>query len=94
MLEGLEKSTIALKLKLIELGYALPPASVMHKNKLRQIDMDYKQMANILLGSSQPTLFQNATAVILATTARYYNIQDLQQLARLTAQTCLYVSNY
>lgn len=94
MLSAIEKSTWRLKLKLIELGYELPPPSVIHSSKLKQINMDYKQMSSLLLGKHSETLFRNAQDVILECTAKYYIIQNLDQLLLATNQSCLYLSNY
>ena len=94
MLNAIEKSTWRLKLKLIELGYELPPPSVMHSSKIKQINMDYKQMSDVLLGECSETLFRNAQNVILECTAKYYVIQNLDQLLLATTQSCLYLSNY
>lgn len=94
MLAKLEHKTLQLKLQLIELGYELPPASVMHSNKLKQIDMDFKQMSNILRGTHSDTLFENATAVLFECTSYSYIIRTLNDLMEATSSASRYIESY
>ena len=97
MLSAIEKSTWQLKLKLIEFGYELPPPSVIHSSKIKQINMDFKQMSDILLtehGDGRKSLFTNAQNVLMVCTAKYHVIQNLDQLLLAINQTCFYLSSY
>jgi hypothetical protein len=94
MLNSIEKYTLNFKHKLIKLGFELPPVSIVHSNKFKQIDMDYKHMSNILLGKYEKTLYKNATNVLFHCTAKYYNIQNLPELLVALKETTSYISGY
>jgi len=94
MLQTLKKTTNALKHSLIKLGYALPPPCSIHNNKLKQVSIDFKQMSNVLIGTYNDTLFENATAVLFECTSTYYLIQSLPELVAATIESNRYVSSY
>lgn len=94
MLKKIEMDTIQFKQKLINLGIELPPATVIHNNKFKQIDMDYKQMSTVCLGKYDTNIFKNASNVFLKCTATYYIIRNLSDLRNALTQSLVYISKY
>jgi|TARA_B110000967_G_C18756434_1_gene495570 hypothetical protein len=94
MLQELEDITIKFKLRLIHLGLELPPAVRMTISLLKQIDMDFKQMSNVISGSYSTNLFTNAETVILQTTGQWHPIHNLQTLMAATVGAERYIRNY
>ena len=95
MFDQIERCTSRFKIGLIRLGYCLPPASSMYSNKIKQIHLDLKHMYVEFVGSpGQKTLFEMATAVILATIGQYFHIKSLEQLLSAITKACKYLETY
>ena len=94
MLQELEDTTLRLKCRLIELGIELPPAAVMTVSLLKQIDMDFKQMSNVITGSHSPLLFNNASSVLLQITGEWTPIHNLNELSRACSTAVEYIEAY
>lgn len=94
MLQELEDTTIRLKYRLIQLGVELPPAALMTVSLLKQIDMDFKQMSQIIVGSHSPLLFANAETVLLQTTGQWQPIRNLNDLLQACSKAIVYIESY
>ncbi len=93
MLKELENIIFKIKTRLLHLGIELPP-SIVNISILKQLDMDFKQMSISILGKKTDTLFSNAEAVFLATTAIYYHIRSLNDLFLASKNTLKYIESY
>ena len=94
MLDEIEKSTFRFKKMLIQLGIELPPVTMVFNNKIKQINLDYKQMAMVLTGKYHGSLYKNASDVFLACTATYYTVENLFHLKKALEQSIVYISQY
>lgn len=94
MIDQIVCITMGLKQSLITLGYALPPTMWMHNNKLRQIDMDFRQMSDIMLNRKSEYLFENASNVFTALTSEYSQVTNLSELLREGERVFDYVASY
>ena len=94
MIDRIVFLTMQLKKKLIRLGYVLPPVIHMHNNKLKQIDMDFRQMSTELARKSSGTLYQNASAVFTTLTGEHLIVSTLGDLLKNVELVYAYVASY
>lgn len=93
MLDRMSKSCDQLKMYFIQLGYPIPPPTILESNKLKQIDTGLKHMCEGIFGTSD-TLFENASVLYSKCTGRFSSVSNLQQLAVVLTLLCEYVKRY
>lgn len=95
MLDEIEQYTSKFKMGLIRLGYCLPPASAMHSNKIKQINLDFNHMyIEFVNQQTPPHLFDIVSEVILATTGQYYQVNNLPDLLLVIKKSYRYLVSY
>ena len=94
MIDRLVFLTRRIKEMLIQLGCELPPAAVMFNNKMKQMDLDFRQMAQVLTGKYFKNLFENATHVFTYIMTEQYNIRTLKQLLVVSERVYTYIASY
>lgn len=94
MLDQIIFYTFELKQMLIVLGYALPPVTIMHNNKLQQLNTDFSQMSDILSQKKSDTLYENTHNVYLALMSDYKIINSLEDVHDVSKTMYNYVKTY
>jgi HEPN domain-containing protein len=94
MIDRLVFLTKHIKKMLIAMGCELPPVADMFNNKMKQIDLDFRQMAHILTGKYFQTLYENASHVFTFIMTEQYNIRTLKQLLDSSERVYTYIANY
>jgi len=94
MIDRIVFLTMQLKERLIRLGYALPPVMHMHNNKLKQIDMDLRQMSTELTRKNSGTLYQMASIVFSTLTGEHFIVSTLDELLKNSECVYAYVASY
>jgi hypothetical protein len=94
MLDRIVLLTRRMKELLITLGCELPPAATVFNNKMKQLNLDFKQMARLLTGEYGPTLFENASRVFTFIMTEQYNIRTLKQLLCASERVHSYIATY
>lgn len=94
MLDRLILLTGKIQQHLIQLGFDLPPVVDIHNNKLKQINMSFMQMAEVVASRKSPLLFTNAAYLFTAIMTEHTYITNLHDLLTLTERIHSYVSSY
>lgn len=94
MIDRLVFLTRRIKEMLIQLGCELPPAAEMFNNKMKQMDLDLRQMAHVLTGKYFHTLFENATHLFTYIMTEHYDIRTLKQLLDVSESVYTYIASY
>lgn len=94
MIDTIIDLTICTKQHLIRLGFGLPPVMHMHNNKVKQLDMDIRQMTEVIANEKKDTLFENASCLFIALTSEYANVQNLTDLLQTSERLHDYVCSY
>jgi hypothetical protein len=94
MIDAIEQQTSRLKMLLIGLGFALAPPVQLHKNKIKQINQEFQDIASILLGTYTNNLFDNVRHVAGAITAEYCAVLSLQDVLVQTQHMNRYILHY
>ena len=94
MIDRLIVLTGKIQQHLIQLGFDLPPVVDMHNNKLKQINMSFMQMSEVVANRKSTLLFTNASYVFTAIMAEHAYITNLKDLLTLTERIYSYVSSY
>lgn len=94
MLDRIVYMSDNIKYHLIQMGFELPPVVNMHNNKMKQMHMNFKQMAQVICKRTSPLLFDNAAFVFTAIMSEHANITNLQDLLEMTEKIHAYVSSY
>ena len=94
MIDRLVFLTRRIKEMLIGIGCELPPAATMSNNKIKQIDLDFKQLARVLTGNYTHTLYANASLVFTYIMTEQYKIDTLNDLLCVSERVFAYIYNY
>ena len=94
MLDQIIFYTFELKQMLIVLGYALPPVTIMHNNKIQQLNTDLKQMSFLLSQKKGNTLYENTHNVYLELMSTYKIIKSLDDVYEASKTMYDYVKAY
>ena len=86
MIDAIEQQTARLKMLLIGLGFELTPPMPLQKNKIKQINQDFQDIARILYGTCTNNLFDNVRHVAGAITAEYGAVGSLHEVLVQTQQ--------
>tara|TARA_B100001059_G_scaffold236436_1_gene286905 strand:- start:2040 stop:2324 length:285 start_codon:yes stop_codon:yes gene_type:complete len=94
MLDQILFYTCGLQQCLIELGVELPPVAPMHNGKIHQVAIQFRQMADVLVGNVGSTLYDNVDRVGMALTARFYHVRNMHDVLTTTKDVYTYVQAY
>jgi hypothetical protein len=94
MLDEIIFYTFELKQMLIVLGYALPPVTIMYNNKLQQLNLDFKQMSDIISKKKSETLYENIHNVYFELMSTYKIIESLEDVHDASKTMYNYVKSY
>lgn len=90
----IEEQTSQLKMLLIELGFVLTPPVQLQKNKIKQINQEFQDIARILYGTCDRHLFDNVRHVSGSITAQYSEVRSLQDVLVQTERMNSYIRQY
>jgi len=94
MIDRLLFLTKRIKEMLIAMGCELPPVTVMFNNKMKQLNLDFRQMAQVLTGQYFGTLYDNASHLFTFIMTEQYNARTLKQLLHDSERVHTYIANY
>lgn len=94
MIDTIVEHTSQLKMLLIELGFELTPPVQFQKNKIKQINREFQDIARILYGTCDHHLFDNVRHVSGSITAQYRDVMSLQDVLVQTQRTNRYIRQY
>ena len=94
MIDRLLFLTTHIKEMLITMGCELPPATAMFNNKMKQLNLDFCQMAQVLTGEHFPTLYDNASHLFTFIMTEQYNTRNLHQLLQDSERVHAYITHY
>lgn len=94
MLGTLQLQMNHLKMRLIKLGFALTPPASIHNQRLKQLQSDFKEIAERLGGVSNLTIYQHSQYVFLQCTGKWFLIRNLEDLLLASKETNLYFEHY
>tara|TARA_B110000093_G_scaffold12252_1_gene11502 strand:- start:155 stop:496 length:342 start_codon:yes stop_codon:yes gene_type:complete len=94
MIDAIEQQTSMLKMLLIGLGFELTPPLQSQKNKIKQMNQEFQEIATLLVGTCAPNLFDNVRQVVGAITARYCFVLSLHDVLKQTRHMNRYIQAY
>jgi hypothetical protein len=94
MLDTLCNQTATIKIKLIQNGIEMTPPTILHINKFKQLDEEYKQMTSALQLPIERSIFKNAQQIFMACSGKYYRIHNLLDLFKASTSTLQYIQTY
>jgi hypothetical protein len=94
MIDAIEQQTSRLKMLLIELGFELAPPIQFQKNKIKQVNQEFKDIAIILSGTCKNNLFDNVQTVVGLVTAKHCTVLSLQDVMVQTQHINSYILDY
>jgi len=93
MLDVIDQCTHDIKMILIQLGFELPPPTRLHNHKLKQVQHDLKEIAQILSVDSS-NLFNDAQQIFFVCTGKWHTIHNLNELGIASNWTRKYLGRY
>lgn len=93
MLDRIDQCTHDIKMILIQLGFELPPPTRLHNHKLKQVQYDLKEIADILSVTSS-NLFDAAQQIFFICTGKWHAIHNLHDLNVASIRTQTYLARY
>lgn len=94
MIDRLVFLTKHIKEMLIAMGCELPPATTIFNNKMKQLNLDFRQMAQVLTGQYFDTLYENASHLFTFIMTEQYNTHTLKQLLHDSELVYAYIATY
>lgn len=94
MIDAIEQQTSMLKMLLIGLGFELTPPLQSQKNKIKQTNQEFQEMATLLVGTGAHNLFDNVRQVVEAITAQYCPVLSLHDVLKQTRHLNSYITDY
>lgn len=94
MLTTLQKQTELLKMRIISLGWALPPPTCLHTHRLKQIRHEYVEMAEKMGLEAPDNLFQCAQYIYCKLMGTHLVIRNLCDLFKASTYVETYMNHY
>lgn len=94
MLGTLQRHSERLKMRIIALGNPLSPPGCVHTHKLKQINFDYVEMAQVLGYRGDKTLFKCAAYIYFRLLGLHFRIHNLCDFYKASSYVDDYMNHY
>ena len=94
MLTTLQCQTANLKMRIIELGWALSPPGCVHAHRLKQMNHDYSEMADAMGYRGEKHLFKYAMYIYLHLMGTHFIIRNLCDFFKASTHVEKYMNHY
>jgi hypothetical protein len=72
----------------------MTPPTILHSNKFKQIDEEYREIARALQLTIDKSIFKNAQNIFMACSGTYYSIHNIVELLKASTSTLHYIRSY